>query len=208
MPWKEAYERLTRFAETHGCVPPEPPIPLILNSWVYSNDIEKKFRWKETVLWAGNNGCIELVDSIQDKDFYFVKKPSTYEIGPMGGPMYLPWDFETKNRPSPEALEQYMETLLMRWPEIAGKDLSTMTRPVAFTGKKARRLLVKADTASNPPWGGWAHFSNIESERRAFTQFRESVNKAVSPHEVDHIDFITDEIAEQGAPADARTSRR
>ena len=208
MPWSEVYKLLKHFAERHDCVPPKPPKPLILNGWVFSNDIEKGARWKKTVQWADNNGCKELVDRIQDKDFYFVDEPSTYEIGPMGGPMYRSWDFETKNRPSPEALKGYMEILLTRWPEIAGKELSIITRPVVFTGNKARRLLVKADAALKPPWGGWCHLSNVESERRAFTSFRASVNEAISPHEVDHIDFIADEIAEQSAPADAGTSRR
>ena len=192
MPWHEVYKRLTCFAATYNCVPSEPPKPLILNGWVYSNDIEKRNRWNKTVQWAKNNGCIELVDSIQDKDFYFVEEPSTYQIGPRGGPMYRPWDFETKKRPSPEALEEYMQTLLTRWPEIVGKELSVMTRPIAFTGNKARRLLAKADAASKPPWGGWAFLSKVESERRTFTKFRTSINRIISPHEVDHIDFITD----------------
>ena len=42
----------------------------------------------------------------------------------------------------------------------------------------------------------YTYLSSVESERRTFTQFRASVNKAISPHEVDHIDFITEEIAE------------
>ena len=197
MPWNDAYKRLTRFAEIHSCLPQKPPKPLILNGWVYSNDIEKKKRWGETVKWAENNGCIELIDGIQDKDFYFVDEPSKNQIEPMGGPMYRPWNFETKKRPSNEELEEYMQTLLMRWPEITGKELSGMTRPLSFKGKKARRLLVKADVASKPPWGGWAYLSNDESERRTFTKFRASINKAISPHKVDHIDFITDKITER-----------
>jgi len=197
MPWNDAYKRLTRFAEIHSCLPQKPPKPLILKGWVYSNDIEKKKRWGETVKWAENNGCIELIDGIQDKDFYFVDEPSKNQIGPMGGPMYRPWNFETKKRPSNEELEEFMQTLLMRWPEITGKELSGMTRPLSFKGKKARRLLVKADVASKPPWGGWAYLSNDESERRTFTKFRASINKAISPHKVDHIDFITDKIAER-----------
>jgi hypothetical protein len=42
--------------------------------------------------------------------------------------------------------------------------------------------------------GGWAHLSSAESERRTFTQFRASVNKAISPHEIEHIDFINEKI--------------
>jgi hypothetical protein len=149
-----------------------------------------------------------LVNTIPDDAFYFVDEPATYTVGPMGGPMYRPWDFKSKDRPSPQVLENCMDALMSQWSEIAGKELSGITRPLAFTGNKARRLLVRADNESRPPWGGWAHLSQVESERRTFTKFRASVNKAISPHEVDHIDFIVDEIAEQGAPEDTRTSRR
>ena len=43
-PWDKAYNRLTSFAEAHDCTPPLPPKPLILNGWVFSNDIEKMNR--------------------------------------------------------------------------------------------------------------------------------------------------------------------
>jgi hypothetical protein len=36
--------------------------------------IEKKNRWKETVQWAADNGCLELVTDIPDTDFYFVEE--------------------------------------------------------------------------------------------------------------------------------------
>ena len=176
-----------------------PPKPLILAGWAYSNDIEKMNRWKETVEWANNNGCGELVNGVPDNEFYFVDEPSTYTVGPMGGPMYRSWDFKSKDKPSSKILDKGMQTLKVRWTEIAGEKLSKSTRPIAFTGNKARRLLVKADAASKPPWGGWDHLSHVESERRAFTQLRTSVNKAISPHEVDHIDFLADEFAEPSA---------
>ena len=97
----------------------------------------------------------------------------------MGGPIYRPWDFETKNRPSPKELKEYLQTLLIRWPEIAGKELSKITRPIVFTGKKARRLVVKANAVLKPPWGNWNYISNVESERRTFTKFRASINTLI-----------------------------
>ena len=197
MPWNEAYNRLTDYAKSHLCEPPLPPKPLILAGWVYSNDIEKKARWDDTVRWAERNGCIELISNIPNNDYYFVNKPTTYTIGPMGGPMYRSWDFEEKSCPSPETLDKSLKVLFERWTEIVGADLSNYTRPISFTGKKARRLLIKADIEYSPPWGGWTYLSNIESERRAFTQFRSAINDAISPHEIDHIDFITDDIEEQ-----------
>jgi len=86
-----------------------------------------------------------------------------------------------------------MITLLSDWSHIVGKELASITRPLALTGKKARRLFVSADAAFIPPWGGWSHLSTQEVERRTFTQFRAAINKAIAPHEVDHIDFTTEE---------------
>lgn len=113
--------------------------------------------------------------------------------------MYRAWDFTSKDRPSSEVLEKGMEILIAQWPEVAGEELSRITIPVEFTGNKARRLLIKADAASKPPWGGRDHISHTDTERRIFTRFRLSINKAISPHEVDHIDFITEEFVEPGA---------
>jgi hypothetical protein len=75
-----------------------------------------------------------------------------------------------------------------------------VTRPVAFTGKKARRLLVQAEGEAIPPWGGWFDRSTEEAKRRTFTRFRSAVNKAIAPHEVDHIDFVTDEEQARASP--------
>src|SRR3990172_3725213 len=187
--WNEAFKRLTRYARMHQCTPPAPPTPLILNGWVYSNDIEKLHRWEETIAWAENNGCIHLVSCIPEDDFYFVHEPTNYEVGPMGGPMYLPWDYKTKNRPSSEQISKSMGILLSRWHDIIGPELSKITRPKSFTGEKARRLLVSVIGEGTPPWGGWFHLSKQESARRAFTRFRKAVNETIAPHEVDHIDF-------------------
>jgi hypothetical protein len=196
MPWHETFERLSNYAQSHACTPPSPPKPLILNGWVYSNDVQKMQRWEETVHWAERNGCSNLVSNISDRDFYFVEEPTTYEVGPFGGPMCRAWDFKAKSRPSSEQITQFMDTLLSRWSEIVGNEIASITRPLTFTGEKARRLLVFANTANNPPWGSWSYLSEQDSKRRTFTHFRAAINKAIAPHEVDHIDFTTDENAE------------
>jgi hypothetical protein len=190
MPWHETFERLISYAQSHPCTPPSPPKPLILGGWAYSNDIEKRQRWEETVAWTAENGCPELVSGIPDHDFYFVEEPTSYTVGPYGGPMYRAWDLETKTRPSSEQIALCMDTLRSRWSEIVGEELASITRPLAFTGEKARRLLLIADDAVSPPWGGWSHLSAGESARRTFTRFRAGINKAIAPHEVDHIDFV------------------
>lgn len=84
MPWNAAFERLTKFAQSHPSVPPEPPIPLILAGWAYSNDIDKMRRWEQTVAWASKNGCPHFLSNIPETDFYFAKNPTTYAVGPGG----------------------------------------------------------------------------------------------------------------------------
>lgn len=200
MQWHEVFERLANYAQSHLCTPNVPPKPLILAGWAYTNDIEKMQRWKETVAWAEKNGCSNLVSSIPAQDFYFVEKPSSYMIGPLGGPMYHTWDSEAKSRPSPEHLARIIDTLLSGWLEIVGSKIGSMTRPMTFTGEKARRLLVFADASYTPPWGGWSYLSKQESERRTFTHFRAAINKAIAPHEIDHIDFTTYETPEKLLP--------
>jgi len=190
-PWNQAYERLTKFAQFNPCAPPLPPRPLILAGWVFSNDIDKMQVWEETVDWAVQNGCANLVTDIPDSDFYYVECPSNYAVGPYGNPYYLTWNSEAKSRPSSEQIEHLIDYMLSHWSEIVGNDLASITRPLAFTGRKARRLLVLANADTTPPWGGWASRSANESERRTFTKFRASINKAIAPHEVDHIDFTT-----------------
>jgi hypothetical protein len=200
IPWQEAFDRLTNYAELHPCTPPSPPKPLILNGWVWTNDVQKMDRWEETTTWAENNGCTDLVSGIPEQDFYFVDNPTSYAIGPGGGPMYRAWDFETKSRPVQEQLDMHMNTLFSRWPEIVGRELASITRPVAFTGEKARRLLVLAESAATPPWGGWSSLSTREPERRTFTNFRAAINEAIAPHEIDHIDFTTELKSVQDPP--------
>lgn len=192
IPWTQAYEKLVRHSTHRPCDPPFPPRPLILAGWAYSNDIQKTQRWAETVNWARNNGCEEIVREIPDSDFYFVDNPSTYTVGPHGGPLYRAWDSEAKHRPEAENLDHHLETLTSKWSQIVGDQLGRATRPVAFSGKKARRLLVFADLNVVPPWGEWSRLSQLDAERRTFTQFRAAINKAIAPHEIDHVDFTID----------------
>jgi hypothetical protein len=189
--WNDVFKQLVEYAEGHACNPVRPPPPVILAGWAYSNDTEKMRRWRETVDWASANGCAGIVEEISDQDFYQVEKPTTYSVGPIGGPCYRPWDFQARVRPPEDELAQHLEYLSAHWDYIAGPGLSTVTCPVAFTGKKARRLLVQADSAATPPWGGWSRRAADEAKRRTFTRFRRAVNKAINPHEVDHIEFIT-----------------
>lgn len=189
--WNQAFKSLSSYAASHACSPAAPPKPLILAGWAYSNDEDKLLRWTETIIWARSNGCSQIVEDIPAHEFYFVENPSNYSVGPGGGPLYRPWDFESKPRPSTATINRYLEVLTSGWIGIVGEELGRVTRPHAFFGGKRRRLLVQANPDIEPPWGSWSKLSDEESERRAFTRFRAAINEAIAPHEVDHIDFTT-----------------
>ncbi len=74
-PWYRVYQSLKDFAANNPCNPSLPPIPLILNGWVYSSDFDKMLRWKKTIEWTRANGCSFIVENIPESDFY-----STFEV--------------------------------------------------------------------------------------------------------------------------------
>lgn len=186
--WNNAYKRLLEVAAARPDMR-EVPVPLLLAGWAWSNDVEKMARWEMTVQWAKEAGCEEIVTTIADKDFHFVHVPTDYEVGPSGGPMYRSWDLERKERPQDTVLTAALANLCAEWPAIA-VTFAEYTRPICFSGEKARRLVVAVLTDAKPPWGAWHERSYAEEERRTFTAFRRAVNEAIAPHEVDHIEFV------------------
>jgi len=106
--WNEIHKKLIRHSNINPCKPPKPPAPLILAAWDYSNDVEKEDRWIKTIQWAEKNNCTELTSSIPHDQFYCVKKSTNFIVGPMGGPMYRSWDYETKECPPTANLKQYI----------------------------------------------------------------------------------------------------
>ncbi len=189
--WNEIHKRLEAYAHQRDCIPSRPPIPLILNAWVYSNDLEKLCRWENTVDWAARNGCSELLLAIPEEEFYCAVSPTSYVVGPMGGPMYRAWDVQPRTRPQHELLARLLKKLKEGWADIAGEDLAKITLPLGFSGTKARRLIVQAEASAIPPWGTWTELSSDPAKRRLFTRLRAAINAAISPHEVDHIDFTS-----------------
>jgi hypothetical protein len=185
--WVEVHGALTRAWEARKREGPPPPKPLILTGWISTNDLEKAQRWRETVTWARAHNLGRLVEA-REQDGYCVEEFTTYEVRPLGGPMYLPWNFDAKPTPPPGSVQTAMTILLRDWPTIVGWELGRMTTPLRFTGKKKRRLVVKADAEQVPPWGGWNHLAPGE-ERRTFTRMRSAVNQAIASVKVDHIDF-------------------
>jgi len=187
--WNKVYKLLSHHAELYTCSPPLPPAPLILSGWVFSNDVEKKKRWDETVRWATRNGCADFT-IVPDEHFYRASALTNALIGPMGGPMFLAWDFERKQRPSAENVAKLLGLLSANWAAIVGSELARITKPAHFSGAKCRNLRVAVLARELPPWGSWDYRSESESERRTFTKFRRGINDFISPHMVDHVNFF------------------
>jgi hypothetical protein len=166
-----------------------PPVPLILNGWAFTNDVEKRARWAETVDWAEKWGFSHILREITPEMMYQVEVPSSYQIGPMGGPMHLSWNFESRPPVTKQDAGLAISSLRDRWHEIVGAELSAVTRPLGLTGLKKRRLLIYAAPNHTPSWGSWTQLAD-SPKRRNFTRLRASVNKAIHPLMVDHIDFV------------------
>ena len=106
------------------------------------------------------------------------------------------WDYgfgdsseSKKPTPSRETVANALEVLKVRWAEIVGAELGPITRPLRFTGRRKRKLLVWADINGVPPWDSWTTLPTLLATRRRFTQFRAAVNGAIAPMQVDHIEF-------------------
>lgn len=67
--WHRVHQELDRARKTtDGSIPP-PPVPLILNGWVFSSARDKHDRWAATVAWAEAAGLTNIVRSIPTTEF-------------------------------------------------------------------------------------------------------------------------------------------
>ena len=190
--WHRVFTRLSDAAvESNRNIPP-PPTPFILAGWAYTNDVGKRERWRQTIAWAEKWGFTAITEELTSDMMHQVVHPTSYDIGPLYGPMHLPWSFEPKPVVSNEEAERAVVLLQADWEKIAGIDLCKTTRPLRLTGEKRRRLVVYADPSESPPWGTWTKLA-IGPERREFTRLRAAVNAAVHLLTVDHIDFVHDD---------------
>jgi hypothetical protein len=65
--WNEIYKIISK-----ENIENKPPIPLILNGWVYTNDYEKENRWKNTVEWIMYNYNEEsILPLLKDEEKYY-----------------------------------------------------------------------------------------------------------------------------------------
>ena len=76
--WDRVYQRLSALATDRRMGPP-PPRPLILGGWVFTNDVEKKRRWEETVAWAQARG-LESEVRVAPEEMYVVDQLSSRPV--------------------------------------------------------------------------------------------------------------------------------
>lgn len=182
--WLAMYELLP--ARRHGDAS-YPGLPLILGGWWDSSNAQKRQRLIAQIRYAGREGVLDAVDR------YLRSLPdSAWHRGDVSKPVRS-WPEYSRHPPSPKpATADVLHALRYvseQWEGIAGKDLASHTRPVRFTGRKRRRLVVAADPTHLPPWGSW---SAILHNPKSFSMLRGAVNSAISPLTVDDIAFITD----------------
>ena len=187
--WHSLHQSLMEHARTHSCEPREPPWPLVLSGWSYSNDVEKAQRWEATLDWAIRNGCEGLLADLPDTEFY-VSRPLEARDAYVRDTHGRPHRIDHQLRPSVLMEAAWLEVLRERWLEIAVHNGAPGTYPLAFTGEGFRTLMVQADPSLRPLWGTWTKIDPDRPSKRVFRFFRAAVNRAIAPHEVDHIEFL------------------
>jgi hypothetical protein len=182
--WVRIHTQLKEYWQKNNCMGSEPPKPLFLSAWSFSSDIDKQECWEATIQWAKDRDLAESC-IISEEQGYYVHELNTHRYGEN-------WNLEPQDpaqKPDHELITEKLAKLKDDWNSIAGIEIAAHTRPVRFSGKKRRRLVISKDESDfNPPWGSWW---TIKSHRKeAFSLFRRAVNKAIDPHHIDHIDFI------------------
>ena len=152
-------------------------MPIILSGWWYTPAIAKWIAWQATEQWAAERQVSHLIPDLPASEWASVFEAS-------GIVMHEYHHHEPASVPSKELLADSMDQLEREW-RLVAEPFADHTLPIAFTGRKGRRLLVEADFGILPPWGSWTKLV----DRKAFTVFRQKVNEAIAPHRVDHIDF-------------------
>jgi hypothetical protein len=103
-------------------------------------------RWEDTIRWATENGCHELLEEIDSSEFHSVETPTTTAVGPTGGPMYRSWDFTEKQRPTFQQIAQSLHVLSSLLP-YAEKPAPRATGRVAnISDGRPRDITIPATT--------------------------------------------------------------
>ena len=187
--WSLAYGRVLKAMERSGRSDISPPVPLILAGAAFSTDATIRGRWQELVLWCEEFGYSETLLSAlpapPDNDVALAIA-GVDAAGKGWWPEYGNQVHAAKEKPDAHALQLALSALKAYWTDVAGESLAQACRPLRFSGKRGRRLVVLADPAAHPPWGSW---DSTFPKPIAFTAFRKRVNAAIQPLEVDHVSF-------------------
>jgi hypothetical protein len=183
--WIEIVRSMKRELVASGKPYTPPPPLLIFGGWSDSSDHQKAQRWRDTIDWAKSHHVEHLIPELTAEESLIV-----YGLrSPRPDPREL-WHYDPRPKPSREQTEEALRKLKAEWERTIEPHLASLTTPLSFTGRKMRRLVVKADFSSDPPWGSWTSISNRD-QRGTFTQLRKAVNEAIRPLEVDHIEFCS-----------------
>ena len=77
MVWADIHKKLVNALELSGRQGNAPPVPLILNGWVFTSDVDKKERWDETLAWTRTHSLEHLVPPLEDNQRYAVSEMTT-----------------------------------------------------------------------------------------------------------------------------------
>ena len=181
--WYSIYQRMKSHWDNEIIVGDAPPMSLVLSGWTMSNDFENQDRWKMTLVWAEQNNCSQLIPNLKEDEKYFVSELSSYTT------------FYREMKPHPKAYKPIKEEmqhalieLANKWKELLDAEFSINTKPVSFSGKKFRSLLVIYQSGYLPPWGSWTNHL-VNGKPSKFTELRRRVNEIIKPLAVDHIKF-------------------
>ncbi|MBU2511704.1 DUF721 domain-containing protein [bacterium] len=184
---------------------PKPPVPLILAGAAFSSADDIRARWIELINWANEYGFSSvLIKNLPESPDYDVAEriAGVSADGKGWWPEIGEQFHQPKEKPSKEIILKTSERLKFEWKEIVGIELGKETIPKKFTGKKARRLVVIANPDFTPSWGSWYSASK---NPKAFLKFRKTINAAISPMEVDDIEFNTEFWSNKANSADAKS---
>jgi hypothetical protein len=98
--WNDIYKRLHAAWVSGGSCGDPPPVPLILNGWVFTSDMDKKCRWDATLAWARGHSLVLLIPQLGKAQRHEVTKMTTsIQLSWCSGSYRLMW--ECREAPSP-----------------------------------------------------------------------------------------------------------
>lgn len=72
--WDSIHRTLREAWEAGGKKGNPPPVPLILNGWVFTSDLDKQRRWQETLAWANEHSLAHLIPELAEGERYEVAR--------------------------------------------------------------------------------------------------------------------------------------